>query len=135
MLASNLLQMTNKKNLKIFIENSVKTSAKLKNIANFFVLLFFLMNLSSCAINSSAPAGPGFLYTESSELTYYDPYIKPQIKATLCSNNILGLFSFGDQDFISLQVKTPIRKINSIEKTHSSRLGIFARTCTIYKGE
>ena len=96
--------------------------------------IFFLTIAASCAI-SSPPAGSGFLYTEATEVLYYDPYIKPQQKATLCSKNILGIASYGDNGFTALKLYSDIRKISTIERTYSSRFLIYAESCLIVKGE
>jgi len=89
---------------------------------------------SSCAI-AMPPAGPGIFYTEATEVVYYDPYIKPSQKAMMCSKNLLGLVSKGDNGFDALRLNSSIRKIATIEKTYSSRFLIFAESCLIVRGE
>ena len=99
----------------------------------YFLVLFTLL-ISSCAM-VNAPSGPGLLYTDSSQIVYYDPYVMPRQKASLCSENILGLFSYGHEDIDSLKRKSTIRKISSIEKTYYSRFLVYGKSCTIIKGE
>ena len=98
----------------------------------FAIGLLFIS--AACAI-ANPPAGPGVLYTEAVEMVYYDPYIKPQQKATLCSKNILGLISSGDNSLMALKSNSDIRKISTIERTYSSRFLIYAESCLIVKGE
>lgn len=104
----------------------------MKMIKNVFILMLVGF-VNSCAIPNS-PAGGGVFYTNSSELTYYDPYIKPQQKAILCERNILG-FSYGDVDLENLKLRSTIRKIATMEKTYDSVLSLFSRSCLIVKGE
>jgi len=99
-----------------------------------FYFIILIATLSACAI-SNPPAGHGFIYTEASEVIYYDPYIKPQQKATLCSTNILGLVSVGDNSFSALKLNSGIRKISTMERTYDGFLSIFAKSCLIVKGE
>ena len=99
-----------------------------------FLLLILCAMLSACAV-SNAPAGHGFIYTDATEVVYYDPYIKPQQKATLCSTNILGLVSTGDNSFTALKLNSGIRKISTMERTYSGVLSLFAKSCLIVKGE
>lgn len=98
------------------------------------IILLAVFYLSSCAY-SNAPSGNGLLYTEVKELNYYDPYIKPNKKSTLCAKNFFGLISHGDNSLDSLRYKSNIRKIASIEKTYSSRFSLISRSCTIITGE
>lgn len=98
-----------------------------------FVIVLFA-TLSACAI-SNPPAGHGFIYTETTEVLYYDPYIKPQQKATLCSLNVLGLFSTGDNGFSALKLSSGIRKISTMERNYKSVMSVFAKSCLIVKGE
>lgn len=100
---------------------------------NIFAIILLGM-LCACAV-SNPPAGHGFVYTEATEVLYYDPYIKPQQKATLCSTNILGIVSTGDNSFTALKLNSGIRKISTMERTYSSVLSIFAKSCLIVKGE
>jgi TRL-like protein family len=102
----------------------------MKNISAVILLVM----LSACAI-SNPPAGHGFIYTEATEVLYYDPYIKPQQKATLCSTNILGLFSTGDNSFAALKLSSGIRKISTMERTYSSVASTFVKSCLVVKGE
>ena len=102
----------------------------MKNISAIILLVM----LSACAI-SNPPAGHGFIYTEATEVIYYDPYIKPQQKATLCSSNILGLFSTGDNSFAALKLNSGIRKISTMERTYSSVVSVFVKSCLVVKGE
>ena len=97
-----------------------------------YLSVFVVLIVSSCAL---APAGPGLIYTDSAELTYYDPYVKPNQKAVLCSKNILGLFSWGDNGYDALKMRAQIRKIATIEKTYYSRFFVYAKCCMIVKGE
>ncbi len=99
-----------------------------------FCVLMFLLTSSSCAF-VNPPAGPGLIYTETSDITYYDPYIVPNKKAVLCSKNILGLFSYGDNGYDKFRAISGIRKIASIEKTYSSRFFVYGKSCVIIKGE
>lgn len=99
-----------------------------------FLALILLSMLSACAV-SNAPAGHGFIYTDATEVIYYDPYIKPQQKATLCSTNILGLVSIGDNSFTALKLDSGIRKISTMERTYSSALSLFVKSCLVVKGE
>mgnify|MGYP001184276783 FL=1 len=98
----------------------------------FFIFLVFLIN--SC-VSVHAPSGPGLLYTDSSEIVFYDPYVIPRQKAMLCAKNILGLFSYGQNSIDELKRKSAIRKISSIEKTYYSRFFVYGKSCTIIKGE
>lgn len=100
---------------------------------NIFIFIL-LMSLSACAI-SNPPSGHGFVYTEATEVIYYDPYIKPQQKATLCSDNILGLVSTGDSGFTALKLNSGIRKISTMEREYKSILSLYVRSCLIVKGE
>jgi len=100
---------------------------------NIFAIILFAA-LCGCAV-SNPPAGHGFLYTEAIEVIYYDPYIKPQQKATLCSTNILGLISTGDDSFTALKLNSGIRKISTMERTYNSVLSIFVESCLVVKGE
>lgn len=105
----------------------------LKKYSLVFVVLFSSM-VSSCAF-VNPPAGPGLIYTDSSELTYYDPYVKPNKKVVLCSDNLFGLFSWGDNGYDAFRMKSPIRKIATIEKTYYSRFFVYGESCMIIKGE
>ncbi len=98
------------------------------------LLLLFSFFISSC-VSVNAPAGAGFFYTEQKELTYFDPYIKPKQKTTMCAKNFFGLVAKGDQGLDTFHLTSSIRKISSIEKSYSSRLGIVGEACTIIKGE
>lgn len=102
-------------------------------IASFFVLAILPM-LCGCAI-SHPPAGHGFIYTTETEVIYYDPYIKPQQKATLCSTNILGLVSTGDSSYTALKLNSGIRKISTMEREYKSILSLYVKSCLIIKGE
>ncbi len=97
-------------------------------------LLVLFAIVSSCAI-SSPPAGFGVLYTQASEVVYYDPYIIPRQKVSLCSKNYFGLISKGDNGFDALKLNSQIRKIATIERVYSGRFLIFAKSCLIVKGE
>ncbi len=102
----------------------------MKNIS----ILFLLAILSACAF-SRAPAGHGFFYTDTSEVIYYDPYIKPQQKATMCNENFMGFVSSGDASFNALKLNSGIRKIATMEKTYNSVLSVYTTSCLIVKGE
>ncbi len=88
----------------------------------------------SCA-KVNAPSGNGVIFTEASEIIYYDPYIKPNQKITMCHKNIAGFVSNGAAGFDALRLKSQIRKIATIEKTYSSRLSLIGESCTIVTGE
>ncbi len=100
---------------------------------NIFVFGFALL-LASCAF-VTPPAGPGLIFTKATEVIYYDPYIKPQQKVTLCSKNILGLFSSGDNGFDAVRLNSQIRKISTMERTYESRFIFYGESCLIVKGE
>lgn len=100
---------------------------------NLFAIILLAM-IAACAV-SNPPAGHGFIYTEATEVLYYDPYIKPQQKVTLCSNNILGLVSTGDSSFSAVKLNSGIRKIATMERTYDSVLSLFSESCLIVKGE
>ena len=100
---------------------------------NISAVILFIM-LSACAV-SNPPAGHGFIYTEVTEVLYYDPYIKPQQKVTLCDSNILGLVSTGDSSFSALKLNSGIRKIATMERTYDSVLSLFSKSCLVVKGE
>lgn len=102
-------------------------------VSKYFLAIAFLVPIiSSCA---NPPAGPGLIYTQASELTYYDPYVRPNQKAVLCSKNILGLFSWGDNGYDAFKMVSSIRKISTIEKTYTGRFFVYAKSCMIIKGE
>lgn len=98
------------------------------------ILILFLFLANSCAF-VHAPSGPGLLYTDSAEIVFYDPYVIPRQKAVLCSKNILGLFSYGQNGIDELKRRSSIRKISSIEKTYFSRFFVYGKSCTVIKGE
>lgn len=98
------------------------------------LLLLFSFLASSCVF-VGAPAGSGFLYTEQKELIYFDPYVKPKQKTTMCAKNFFGLVAKGDQGLDPFHLTSSIRKISSIEKSYSSRFGVVGEACTIIKGE
>jgi len=100
---------------------------------NIFVVALISL-ISSCAF-VLPPAGPGLIYTKATELVYYDPYIKPQQRVVLCSKNILGLFSTGDNSFDAVRLNSQIRKISTIERTYQSKFVIYGESCLIVKGE
>ncbi len=99
-----------------------------------YLSVLAILAVSSC-VSVNAPAGPGLIYTDSAELTYYDPYIRPNQKAVLCSKNVLGLFSWGDNGYDVLKMRSSIRKIATIEKTYYSRFFVYGKSCMIVKGE
>jgi len=106
----------------------------MKNFVASFFILAVIPILCGCAI-SNPPAGHGFVYTESTEVIYYDPYIKPQQKATLCSKNILGLISTGDSSYAALKTNSGIRKISTMEREYKSIFSLYVKSCLIVKGE
>jgi hypothetical protein len=97
--------------------------------------LFSLIAFFATASCMNASTGNGLLYTETSEIIYYDPYVKPNQKTTMCAKNFVGLVAFGDASLYNLQQTSTIRKISSIEKTYSSRFSLIGEACTIVKGE
>ena len=103
-------------------------------VSKCILIVVLLSIISSCAF-VSPPAGAGLIYTQASELTYYDPYIRPNQKAVLCSKNILGLFSWGDNGYDAFKMTSSIRKIATIEKTYTGRFFVYAKSCMIIKGE
>lgn len=105
----------------------------LKIMKKLFAIII-LATLASCAV-ANPPTGSGFFYTDVRELVYFDPYIKPSQKATLCSKNTLGLMATGDSGLDALRARSSIRKISSIERTYTSRFFIFAESCLVVVGE
>lgn len=106
----------------------------MKNFCKKFSLAILVLMISSCAI-ALPPQGAGGLYTESRDVVYYDPYIKPDQKITFCSRNYLGLISYGNSSFDALKLNSDIRKIATIERTYSSRFLVYSESCLIVKGE
>ncbi len=100
---------------------------------NFFAIILLLAS-ASCAV-ANPPTGAGFFYTNVKEIVYFDPYVKPNQKATLCSKNTLGLVSTGDNGLEELKLRSSIRKIYSIERTYVSRFFMLAESCVIVTGE
>lgn len=98
------------------------------------ILVIFALSLSACAL-TRAPAGSGIIYTQDKELVYFDPYIKPQLKVTLCSKNLFGLISAGDSGLNAIKMNSPIRKIATIERTYTGRMFVYAESCLIVTGE
>lgn len=97
-------------------------------------VIIALFASTSCAIVNS-PTGTGILYTDVQELIYYDPYIRPNQKTTMCSKNFLGVIALGDSGFDALKLRSSIRKIATIERTFKSRFLIVAESCLVVKGE
>lgn len=97
-------------------------------------LLILAFLLSSCAV-ANPPQGGGVFYTESKELVFYDPYVKPNKKARVCAENKWGFVSQGDLGFDAVRMASGIRKIGTIEKTYTSRFLIFAESCLVVTGE
>ncbi len=100
---------------------------KLKN-------LILLLSLSSCAV-VNPPAGPGLFHTNVKELVFYDPSVLPNSEIVTCGENIMGLFSFGDNGIANLKARAKFDKIASIERTYESVFVFYAKSCLVTKGK
>lgn len=92
-----------------------------------------VVTLSGCAM---VPFQPGTIYTQQ-----VLPVDAPNNAATCAkrgtgmTTNILGLFAFGDGGVAGAKKSAGISKVDSVDITHFSILGLFSTTTTAVCGE
>lgn len=99
-----------------------------------FIAVISLLFLGSCAL-ANPGTGPGVLYTNVTELVYYDSTVIPIETVEMCSHNYFGLVSVGNISLDTIKYKTSIRKISSIERSYHSSFLVTASSCLVVKGQ
>jgi len=101
---------------------------------NKICLAVVVVMMMGCATGRS-PVSPGLILTSVSGSESVGPGTGSSKKGESCATNILGLFAFGDASIHKATLKPGITKIQSVDYTTTSFIGIFANSCTIVYGE
>jgi len=96
-------------------------------------LALTLLSATSCALPRPS-AGPGFIYTNITEGVFANNAVEEKKQGELCNSNILGIASTGDSSIESVKRKAMIKNVSSIDRTYEGILGVYAKSCTIIKG-
>lgn len=104
----------------------------MKNILKV-LLAVSLLAAASCALPRPS-AGPGFIYTNVTEGIFVNNAVEDRKQGQECTSNILGIVSSGDASIDVVKRKASIKNVASIDRTYEGILGVYAKSCTIVKG-
>ncbi len=104
----------------------------MKNILKV-LLAISLFSAASCALPRPS-AGPGFIYTNVTEGIFANNSVEDKKQGEVCYTNILGIVSSGDASVDVVKRKSSIKNVASIDRTYEGVLGVYAKSCTIVKG-
>ncbi len=96
-------------------------------------LAIALLSVASCALPRPS-SGPGFIYTNVKEGVFANGSVENKKQGELCNMNILGIASTGDASIDSVKRQASIKNVASIDRTYEGILGVYAKSCTIIKG-
>lgn len=92
-----------------------------------------LLAATSCAMPRPS-SGPGWVYTNVKEGVFANSSVEGKKQAELCNLNVLGVVSTGDATVDSVKRQGAIKNVSTIDRTFEGVLGIYAKSCTIVKG-
>lgn len=95
------------------------------------LILFCLWNVSHCASTGVGPQS--LLYSEHTIAVYSEGEVANK-QGEACAHSLLGLFAWGDASTQKSQKNAYVNKIKSIDQSSLSILGIYAKLCTVVKG-
>ncbi|WP_244310133.1 TRL-like family protein [Leptospira mtsangambouensis] len=126
----------------MMISSSYKTNSQkfwTKNLKNksteerIFVLILILCSFFSLTCASSGFGTQGLLY-EDQRIGMMETGLSGSKEGIACAKSYLGLLALGDASVETSQKNGNMREITSIELESYNFLGIYAKLCTITKG-
>lgn len=98
----------------------------------FAMLIFAVSVLTGCAVVRSPVSG--FVVTNVQAPVAYGQNGQSEKTGTGCAISILGLVAVGDASINSAMSNGQITNVTSIDHTSLSVLGLYARFCTVVRG-
>ncbi len=105
----------------------------MKNILKAVIAGALLLSATSCAFPLPS-SGAGWIYTDVTEGVFANGSVRENRSGEVCSKNILGIVSTGDTSIDLAKKQARINNVASIDRTYEGVLGIYAKSCTIVKG-
>ena len=105
----------------------------MKNIFKISSAIILLFGLTNCAMPRPS-AGAGWIYTNITEGEYADNGVQVSKNGEACTTNILGIASTGDATIDTTKRTSNIKNIATIDRSYFSVLGVFAKACTVVRG-
>ncbi|TGL63131.1 TRL-like family protein [Leptospira ognonensis] len=96
-----------------------------------YLIVFCLWNAFACA---STGVGPQSLLYADHTISIYSDGEQGRKQGESCSHSVLGLIAWGDASTQKSQKSAYVNKIKSIDQRSLSILGIYAKLCTVVKG-
>ena len=96
------------------------------------IILFLAGIIVNCASPGMGPEG--FIFTNSKIGFYGNQISNSNKKGESCSHSVLGLIAFGDSSINSAATNGGINKVNSLNFSTFSILGIHASLCAEVNG-
>lgn len=90
--------------------------------------------LSGCAMSMNTPVS-GFIYTEAKGAINASANDLGSKIGTSCASSILGWVGMGDASISAAANEGKITKISSVDSDNFNVLGLYAKNCTIVRGE
>ncbi len=103
------------------------------NFTKILSTTVLLAGLASCAIPRPS-AGGAFIYTNAIEGEFADSSVQISKTGQSCATNILGIASTGDATLETAKRSSNIKNVGSIDRSYYNILGVYAKACTIVKG-
>ncbi|WP_279638507.1 TRL-like family protein [Leptospira congkakensis] len=110
---------------------NLKNKTRQRSIRTFCFSIFFVCLTSSCA--SSGFGTQGLLY-ENQRISMMETGNPATKEGIACAKSYLGLLALGDASVETSQKSGNIREITSIELETFNFFGIYAKLCTVTKG-
>lgn len=105
----------------------------MKSSYKICLLAACIFSLSNCAVPRPS-AGAGWIYTNISEGEYVDNKVEISKNGEACATNVLGIASTGDATIDTAKRMSNIKNIATIDRSYFSVLGVFAKGCTVVRG-
>ena len=94
-----------------------------------------VQGLSACATGSfNSHTGPGFIYSDHYEGDLVTANIAGRKRGEACTQNILGLFTFGDGSLSAAMKNGGVTAVSSADRHYHSVMGVWGKVCLIVTG-
>ena len=104
------------------------------NLKLVLILSMVTIGLSGCA-TAITRNGAGIFYTDTSDSVTATDLAQASKEGQACAMNYLGLVSIGNMTVDAAKKAGGIKKVASVDFTQNSILGVYAKSCTIVRGE
>jgi len=100
---------------------------------NKMVAISSVLLMSACAYPLTS-AGPGFVYTKTTEGITVDNTQRITKHGQACSENILGLVTYGDSSIEQAKKDGKIKNVAVMNRDYFGILSVYSKSCLLVKG-